>query len=286
MSDQAQRLRELSNTQKNHRIIAVTSGKGGVGKTNLSVNLGISLAQLGGQVLLLDADLGMANVDLILGVTPKYTLQHVFAHNLKLNDVLITGPYNMKIIPGVSGAMGLTDLTEEDRNRFMLEVHELEMSLQSDYIIIDTSAGMSQTVLNFVLAADEILLVVTPEPTSMMDAYAILKNIVKQNPDANIKTIVNMAKTKQEAEYVFNTLKVISEKFLSYEPQYIGYVLRDDAVLKSVREQQPFIIKHPYAPASVCVKSLANKLASVTPPVASLKGIKRLFEKALFLSRV
>lgn len=284
MIDQAEKLRNLISIQEKpslateKRIIAVTSGKGGVGKTNLSVNLGIGLAQLNKQVLLLDADIGMANVDLLVGITPKFNLQHVLLNQKTLKEIMLTGPAGIHIIPGVSGAMGLTNLSYQQKEHFFLQLAQLE---SHEYTIIDTSAGMSQNVMNFVLAADEVFVVTNSEPTAMMDAYAIIKTIIKHNPNSKIQIIPNMVASKKEAEHVFTTLNNITQKFLGGNLNFLGYLIRDVNVIKAVKNQNPFIVSMPDSEASRCIKEIVLEITKTKQANArKFNGIIKFFEQA------
>ncbi len=287
MLDQAEKLRQYieptlaekkSELVTDKRIIAVTSGKGGVGKTNISVNLSIGLAKLGKKVLLLDADIGMANVDLLVGLTPKFNLQHVLLNQKSLPEVLLTGPAGINIIPGVSGAMGFGNLTNDQKSLFFQELSHLEAH---DYTIIDTSAGMSQNVMNFVLAADEVFVVTTSEPTAMMDAYAIIKTIIKHNPSAKIQVIPNMVASKKEAEHVFSTLDNITEKFLGRHLNLLGYLIRDVNVIKAVKNQSPFILSSPDSQAGVCIRDIVAQITKTSKPQGlKFNGLIRFFEQA------
>ncbi|HBG15140.1 MAG TPA: hypothetical protein DDW93_00040, partial [Firmicutes bacterium] len=215
MRDQAERLRELVSSQ-NHkvnlpkaRIIAVTSGKGGVGKTNLSVNLSIYLSKLGQKVTLIDTDLGLANIDLILGITPKYHLGHFFAGERDLSDVVLEGPAGIKVIAGGSGFQELADLSSWQMNNCISNFSALEED--NDFIIFDTGAGISSKVIKFLMAAEEIIVVTIPEPTSIADAYGVIKVISKENPTAKVYVAVNMVKSKEEGEQVFERLMMVAE---------------------------------------------------------------------------
>lgn len=289
MIDQAEKLRNLiSVTDKpslisEKRIIAVTSGKGGVGKTNLSVNLGIGLAQLNKQVLLLDADIGMANVDLLVGMTPKFNLQHVLLNQKTLKEIMLTGPAGIHIIPGVSGAMGLTNLSYQQKEHFFNQLSDLDLH---EYTIIDTSAGMSQNVMNFVLAADEVFVVTNSEPTAMMDAYAIIKTILKHNPGTKIQIIPNMVTSQKEAEHVFTTLNNITEKFLGSNLNLLGYLVRDVNVIKAVKKQNPFIISMPDSDASRCIRKIVSEITETKQSSSRrFNGLIKFFEQALGYSK-
>ena len=285
MRDQAERLRELVNSQ-NHkvnlpkaRIIAVTSGKGGVGKTNLSVNLSIYLSKLGQKVTLIDTDLGLANIDLILGITPKYHLGHFFAGERDLSDVVLEGPAGIKVIAGGSGFQELADLSSWQVNNCISNFSALEED--NDFIIFDTGAGISSKVIKFLMAAEEIIVVTIPEPTSIADAYGVIKVISKENPTAKVYVAVNMVKSKEEGEQVFERLMMVAEKFLQFPLEPLGMIFYDQNVPKAVKQQQPFSLTHPESKASLSVLRIAQRMLSL--PEQSSGGLslflKRLFSK-------
>jgi flagellar biosynthesis protein FlhG len=215
--DQAANLRRLVLEKKNDvpsstRTIVITSGKGGVGKTSLSVSLAIALAEDGKSVTLVDADLGLANINVILGIIPKYNLYHVIKGKKRLKDIIIEVPEGIKIIAGASGFHQLANLEQKQRDEFIEAMNELA---SDDYLIIDTGAGISQNVLSFVLAADEVIVVTTPEPTAITDAYGIIKAIASQTTEKNIKLIVNKAQSVSEGKRVAQRVINIAGQFLN-----------------------------------------------------------------------
>lgn len=240
------------------RIITVTSGKGGVGKSNLAVNLAIAIGQLEKKVILLDADLGLANIDVILGINPKYNLSHVIKDEKKLSDIIYEGPKGLKIIPGGSGMHELANLNELQLQNFLTKLSHLDG--MADYLIIDTGAGLHNSVISFSVAADEILLVTTPEPTSLTDAYGAIKTILQHGYKGNIQVIVNRAKTSKEALTIFMKLYTAVERFLQYNIKYFGCIYEDRNVVKSVQEQMPYTLSYPDTTASKSVRSLAFAL--------------------------
>ncbi len=271
MSDQAQRLRQMASNLKSEikqksrplgqhrsRVVAVTSGKGGVGKTNFAVNLALGLIQRGRDVLLLDADLGLANVDVVLGTNPTYHLGHVVRSEKRLQDVVYRGPLGLKLIAGGSGLNELLDVGDMELKRFIggLEV----LASQSDYVLLDTGAGLSRQVMSFVLAADEILVVTNAEPTAMTDAYATIKVISRQNPAANIRLVMNAVEDDQEAELAINRLTMAALRFLGVNVESLGSVPYDGSVTRAVKKQQPFLLAYPGTPAARAVKELAANL--------------------------
>ena len=240
------------------RVIAVTSGKGGVGKTNFSTNLSLTLAKQGKRVIVVDADLGLANLHVVFGFMPDKNLEHVLRGERTLREIIYPGPGGVQIVAGGSGIVDLANLTAEQRDAFVDGLQELDKL--ADVIIIDTGAGLSHSVLAFLNAAEEIIVVTTPEPTSLTDAYATIKVVSGSNPQAKQRIMVNMANNEEEAEQVAHKLQLISQRFLGFEPEYLGYVPLDPAVPKAVRAQTPFTISNPNCEASKAVERIAEKL--------------------------
>lgn len=281
MRDQAERLRELVNSQNQKgsprkvRIIAVTSGKGGVGKTNLSVNLSICLSRMGKKVTLIDTDLGLANIDLMLGIIPKYHLGHFFAGEQELADVVIEGPAGVQVIAGGSGLQELADISSWQLENCINNL--VTLAEDNDFIILDTGAGISNRVIHFLLAAEEIIVVTIPEPTSIADAYGVIKIISKENPNAKIYIAVNMVKSDQEGEQVVERLRMVAEKFLQMPLESLGYIHYDSNVPKAVKQQQPFSLTHPQSKASQSIMKMAQQLLLF--PEQPAGGIARFFRK-------
>ncbi len=240
------------------RVIAVTSGKGGVGKTNFSTNLSLTLAKQGKRVIVVDADLGLANLHVVFGFTPERSLEHVLRGECSLKDILFTAPGGVGVIAGGSGIVDLANLTETQRNAFVAGLGELD-SL-ADIIIIDTGAGLSHSVLAFLNAAEEIIVVTTPEPTSLTDAYATIKVVAHANPTAKQRLVVNMAQSEAEADAVSHKLALIAQRFLGIEPEYLGFVPMDPAVPRAVRAQQPFVIGQPGSEAAKAIEVIVERL--------------------------
>lgn len=259
--DQAQKLREIvSDVSSEHvdaRIITVSSGKGGVGKTNFTVNLGIALAKLGKKVSIIDADLGLANVDVMFGIVTKYNLSNVIKGEITVQDSIVKGPYDINIISGGSGIMDLIDL---ESNQLEKLIHSLSyFNTISDYILIDTGAGLSKSVLSFVDAASDIVVVITPDPTSITDAYALIKNIVKDD-QKRIKLIINRVDSNEEGDEVFNKLEQAVTKFLNREIENLGYIFEDVNLKRAVRKQIPLMEAYPRAIASKGIENIAYNL--------------------------
>jgi flagellar biosynthesis protein FlhG len=270
--DQAANLRRLVLEKKTDgtsatRTIVITSGKGGVGKTSLSVSLAIAIAQDGKSVTLLDADLGLANINVILGIIPKYNLYHVIKGKKKLKDIIIEVPEGIKIIAGASGFQQLANLDVKQRDEFISSIAELA---NDDFLIVDTGAGISQNVLSFVMASDEVIVVTTPEPTAITDAYGIIKAIASQSNEKHIKLIVNRAQSVAEGKRVAQRVINIAGQFLNIKVEELGFVYEDLYVPKSVRNQKPFIVSYPNSKASGCVKVIADRINN--KQVENVKG--------------
>ena len=271
MDDQASRLRKLAAEVRSGkprgriakevvhtRTIAITSGKGGVGKTHLTTNLALALAQRKQRVLVFDADLGLANVDIAMGLLPRYNLMHVLHGEMTLEEIIVKGPLGVSIIASGSGIRELANLTDEARGRLLSALASLKAGY--DYLLIDTSAGLSRNVLGFVLAADEALVVTTPEPTALLDAYSMIKVVFQEDPHAQVRLIVNIVRDEKEAREVSDKLTVLAHRFLNASISPLGYVVRDHHVGEAVREQDPLLMLYPGAPASRCIQTLAAQL--------------------------
>lgn len=280
--DQAANLRRLvlekGSVTRETKTIAITSGKGGVGKTSLSVSLAIALAQGGASVTLLDADLGLANINVILGIIPKYNLYHVIKGKKTLKEIIIDVPEGIKIIAGASGFHQLANLDQKQRNDFISIIGELE---EDDYMIIDTGAGVSQNVLSFVMAADEVIVVTTPEPTAITDAYGIIKSIASQSSDKVIKLVVNRVQSVAEARRVAQRVINIAGQFLNIKVENLGFVFDDLHVAKSVRNQKPFIVSYPKSRASGCVSLIASRIANKEVETAKGSGLSSFFKNLI-----
>jgi len=276
MEDQAQALRELMNLSnpaqksadrsreaappaRKTRIIAVTSGKGGVGKTNVSVNLAIAYAKLGKRVIVMDADLGLANVNIMLNVIPKHNLYHVIRRQKTMREIIYDTEYGIQIVAGASGFSKIANLSDEERQSFIDELYALS---QADIVIIDTSAGVSSNVLSFVAAADDAIIVTTPEPTAITDAYGIIKIIATEVENLNIglKLVVNRARTVLEGRRVADRIIEISGNFLNLKVEYLGCIFDDPVVPQAVLRQKPFMVSDPRSKAAISIQHLVGRL--------------------------
>lgn len=287
--DQAEQLRNIIKQQslnyKFARVITVTSGKGGVGKSNLSVNLAIQLSKLGKRVIVLDADFGLANVEVMLGIRPQYNLADLIFRGKSLQDIITDGPERIGFISGGSGIQELTNLTKDQIMFLTQKLYELDEL--ADVIIIDTGAGINDSVLEFVTASSEVLLVATPEPTSLTDAYALLKTLNRKAEfiaeNTSIKIVANRVESVDEANQLFNKLNVVVNKFLSIKIDFLGAIPQDSNVSKAVIQQKPYSLLYPNSPSSKAVSELANRLCENTPKKANSigSGIAQLFSNIL-----
>ncbi|MBC2711736.1 MAG: MinD/ParA family protein [Desulfosarcina sp.] len=251
--------------QPQARVIAITSGKGGVGKTNIVANLGYALCKAGKRVLIFDADLGLGNLDVLLGLTPQYNLSHVIEGKKKLSEIIISGPGSLKILPASSGIQELTKLTFSQKFEIFNKLNELLSGY--DIVLIDTAAGISSNVLYFNAAASEIMVVVTPEPTSITDAYALMKILSVKYQEKHFRLLVNLAKNAKEAEDVSRQLCLVANRFLDVSIEYFGNVLVDDNVKVGVRKQKVVSEIAPMTQASRNFAELAHKLARSKPMI-------------------
>jgi len=279
MEDQAEKLREIMKRKKEGtvpvktvaaakpsvksadkpRIITVTSGKGGVGKTNLSVNMALAFARIGKKVIVMDADLGLANVNVMLNMIPKYNLYHVIKKQKTIREILVETEYGISIVAGASGFSQIANLGEEDRKDFIKELDSLS---NADIIIIDTSAGVSSNVLDFIAAADDAVIITTPEPTAITDAYGIIKIIATEYDSLNmgLKLVVNRARGAAEAKSVADRMINISGQFLNLKVDYLGFIYDDSSVPHAVLRQKPFMVVDPKCKASICVQHIVERM--------------------------
>jgi len=258
------------------RVITILSGKGGTGKTNICVNLAIVLERLGKKVLIIDGDLGLANVEVILGLTPRYTLYDVIYRNLSLESVVTYGPEGVLIIPGGSGALELSQIEIYRQEALVDEMIKLGMNM--DYIFIDAGAGIHQDVLTFASGSDEILLVMTPEPTALADAYTIIKAINLIDEKKEIKAIVNRTHTSSDGEEAISRLNILTSRFLKISMDYLGSIPEDVWVERAVKEQNLFIIRYPFSKAARAVNDIAVKMVGEEKKGT---GFRRFFQRII-----
>jgi flagellar biosynthesis protein FlhG len=260
------------------RVIAVTSGKGGVGKTNLTANLAVTLARRGQRVCILDADLGLANLDVVLGLSPTVSLLHVLRGERRLADVIVDGPAGVRVIPAASGVEELTRLAPAERLRLLEEVDGLESAV--DVLLIDTAAGISPNVLYFAAAAADVLIVITPEPTALTDAYALIKVLAARYGRREFLVAVNMAAGSADGAAAFARLARVAERFLRVRLEFQGWVPWDDAVPRAVRRQLPVVLGAPGTPASLALSELAGRLVN-RPATRPSGGVQFFFRQLL-----
>jgi flagellar biosynthesis protein FlhG len=270
MIDQASELRRIMRQRARATVIAVTSGKGGVGKSNIAVNLAIKLASVGKQVVLLDADLGLANADVLCNVDLPSNLSHVIARKRELKDVMVDAPGGFKLIGGASGLARMADLTDYDRQRLVTALAELEA--RTDIILIDTGAGISPNVLSFTRCADHVLVVTTPEPTAITDAYAVIKVISRDAPDRPMSLLVNQVRVHGEGRVVYERIAKVAKQFLQVNVLDAGFVTSDPEVPAAVRRRTPFLLASPRCSASLCIGQLAMRLERGVGPATDGAG--------------
>lgn len=273
MADQAEKLRELaaktvrpapadhvevSEVSGAARVVAVTSGKGGVGKTSLAVNLAITLANDGMRAILIDTDLGLANVDVLMGMSPRFNLADVLAGRKEITDVLAAGPNGLEVVPGASGISELANLSHEKRSWLLAALGELES--RADVIVIDTAAGVSENVISFAAAADEVLVIATPEPTSITDAYATIKLICQRGSYGELSLVANMVSGRAEATRIVKRISSVAEHFLKITVGSAGYVLNDPSVPAAIRLRQPLLVQFPNSRASKCIRTISHRM--------------------------
>lgn len=273
--DQATRLREMVETSRSRaRVVAVTSGKGGVGKSNIALNLAISAARYNRRVVLIDADLGLANLDVLAGITAHAGLADVISGRKRLNEVAVKTPYAVELVAGASGIAYLADLTDEDRARLLAQMETLER--EADLIIIDTGAGVSKNVIRIAAAADDVLVVTTPEPTSITDAYAAIKLISRQREHGAIALVVNQASSPEEAARVAGRIAAVSRQFLHIGVEVAGAVMSDPAVPKAVRMRRPLVYAFPSSAAATAIERIARRYGKAPAADEAHGFIRRL----------
>jgi flagellar biosynthesis protein FlhG len=258
--DQAGNLRRLMHQVRNCRTLAIASGKGGVGKSNVALNLSILLSAAGHRVALVDADLGLANLDVLLDVDVRSNLSHVIAGTRRLEDVVVHLPCGVQLVPGASGLAKLSHLSEFQRAHLLRELTLLEAD--NDIIIVDCGAGIGPDVLHFASAADSIIVVTAPEPTAITDGYALVKILTQLSYRGTISLLVNFAPDRQEARLTYQRVSGVARQFLAAMVLDAGYVLADPKVREAVRRREPLVLAYPTCPASKCLAALANRLGA------------------------
>ncbi|TQV84189.1 MinD/ParA family protein [Exilibacterium tricleocarpae] len=261
------------------QVVAITGGKGGVGKTNISVNLSVALAEQGRRVALLDADLGLANVDVLLGLRAERTLADVLSGQCSLRDVLVLGPGGIRVVPASSGVSQMATLSVQEHAAL---IHEFSaLGEQIDMLVVDTAAGISDTVISFVRASQEVLVVVCDEPSSITDAYALIKVLNREHKMQRFRVAANMTRSAQEGQNLFHKLNKVCERYLDVTLQYAGYIPFDDNVRKAVQRQKPLLEFSPRCKAAQALRTLAQKVGEWPLPSAPGGHLEFFVERLL-----
>lgn len=280
MLDQAERLRRLAREssdepRKKAKIITITSGKGGVGKSNIVVNLAIQLQRMGNKVLVFDADIGMGNDDVLMGIYPRYNIFNVISNNMDILDVLCEGPEGIKLLSGGSGINKIEDLNEREREIFLEKLESLD---DFDYILMDTGAGINRSVLAFITCCDQLIVITTPEPTSLTDAYSLLKAVNHFKIKDKASVIVNKTYSKEEGTDTYYKFNSAVNRFLSIELDYLGQIYDDKKLVEAVRSQVPFSVQFPNSDAARCIKQISSTLGGGNESSDGI-GARGLFKK-------
>lgn len=290
MADQAERMREIFQGGQAFkmprksglaRTFVVASGKGGVGKSNIVVNLALIFGQWGHKIIILDTDLGMANVNILLNIQPQYTLIDVLQGRKELQDVILKGPSNVDVLPGGSGLSQVVNLDSQQREQLLAYFSYLEE--KGDILLVDCAAGLSRDVLSFIAAADELVLVTTPEPTAMMDVYSIIKIVNNYGLHSRISMIVNMAGSMQDSEDVFERIRRVSSNFLEVEVTFLGGIEYDHNVRRSVLNSCPYVLQYPRSRAAHSTRLIARRML---PGGESLQEGREAVKEEGFLRRL
>ncbi len=283
MIDQAEKLRMLMNMKKKQmKIVTVTSGKGGVGKSSLALNLGIALNRRGHRALIIDTDFGFSNIDVMLGVRAKYDLMDVIQSRKKISEIIEVGLEGVQFISGGSGIYELTKLESPQLMRIMENVMSLESV--SDTIIFDTGAGVNDNTLRLIHASHDTILVTTPEPTAVVDAYALLKIVNSQGYQPNVSLVLNRVENVREATSVMDGLIRIVEKNTEIQMKKLGMISQDAYMLSAVKEQVPILISHPYCTASADINKLVNSFLNISVPQHKKTGLAGFFDRFVLKS--
>jgi flagellar biosynthesis protein FlhG len=286
--DQADGLRNMAAegrlSKQPLKVFAVTSGKGGVGKTNICANLAVHMAKTGKRVLVIDADLGLANIEIVFGLKPRYHLGDLLDGGRPIQEVLVQGPHGICILPAGSGVQSLTQLNDTEKMRFITALDPIEDLF--DVVFIDSGAGIGDNVLFFVGAAQEAILVVNPEPTSLIDAYAVVKVLSQQAGVRNFSVIVNPVVDELAARGVFQKLNTVTNRFLDAHVRHLGYVPRDENFHRAIMAQRPIVDLFPSSPASRALFDISRRLFDGAPPSRLDSGLKFMWQRLLRESAV
>jgi flagellar biosynthesis protein FlhG len=277
-TDQATGLRRLV-APTPVRVVAVTGGKGGVGKTNVSVNLAVALAELERRVMLLDADLGLANVDVVLGLHPPFDLSHVIRGERELQEIVMQGPGGIQVVPGASGVKEMASLSESAHAGLIQAFSDL--GTQLDTLVVDTAAGISDTVISFARAAHEVLVVVCDEPASLTDAYAIIKLLSRDHGQTRFRILANMVQSSQEGHELYNKLCRVTDRYLDVMLGYMGGIPHDEALRKAVRSQRAVVQAYPRSRVAQAFRSLARKIDALPMPTGANGQLQFFVERLI-----
>lgn len=247
-------IRKIDNKSK---VITIASGKGGVGKSNLVINLAFALSSMGAKILIFDADIGMSNDHVLMNLKVKYNVFDLINKNLDIDDVKVKGPMGVDLISGGSALDKIYSMSEDERNIFMKKLSKLE---NYDFILIDTGAGINKDILSFISACDELIVVTTPEPTSITDAYSLVKTVNYFKMKSKVNIVINKSLYKEEGISTFNRFKLVADKYLNLKLEFLGYILDDRKLIESVREQKPVFIKYPNSSSSKNIKDISKRL--------------------------
>ena len=285
MRDQAAELRRIVHHRNQERhtalkegragrqqFIAVASGKGGVGKTSFSVNLAVAMQRKDQRVLIMDADLGLSNVNVLLGEMPPYNLHHVLRGERTLKETVFETRVGVDIISGASGLKELANLSGEERFSFIEQIEWLD---PYDVVVVDTGAGISDNVISFLLPADSVIILATPEPTSITDAYGIIKVLLLENPEIIVDLVINQCKNLSEGHQVADRIIDSARHYLGAEVKYLGSICHDEAVTKALYRRRPFVLESPRAKSSVSVDAISRRLLDLPESKARPPGLFR-----------
>lgn len=301
MKSQADRLRELALTVKKQieneiytnirhtRVIAVSSGKGGTGKSTLALNLAIALSLQGKKIILLDADMGLANIDIMLGIVPAYNIYHFVQGQKSLREIIISHPTGIDIIPGGSGIIELANLNRDQLKRILVELGSLDG--EYDFMIIDTGAGISENVLSFLLAAEDVIIITTPEPTSITDAYGVVKGLRQHDFSGHLYLVVNRVEDSHEGRLVAEKFKMVCSKFLHLNIDFLGFVMNEPMIKEAIRRQTSFLDAFPHSAAAKNIMDISYRLTNSSVEaderdVPQNRGIRNFFKKLINFSKL